>query len=102
MAMLQDMKAMKPEKMDDPNEVEMELWDLRKSSRIDIPCSDLEHIKTVVVRELIELADRLAKTCRDDQERVAIRLSRCARYIRFANASVKLLNRGHTKSSDSG
>ena len=101
MAMLQDMRAMKPELVDDPADTELEFWGLKTSARLDISCTDLEHLKTVVVRELHDLADRIAKICRDDQEKVVIRLRRVQQSIRFSSAEVKLTNRNHTKSSDS-
>ena len=88
-AMLQDVSKMDPKKMDDPSEGEIEFWGLKQSARIDVPCTDLEHVKTVVVRELDELVESLRKIVRQEEEDVRVRLMRVQSRVRWCHQAIK-------------
>ncbi|MGD9883386.1 MAG: hypothetical protein AB7F22_28920 [Reyranella sp.] len=87
--MLQDAKAMKSEVVDDVTDIELGIWGLKNSARIDVPCTSLEHVRSVVIRELEELADRLKKICRDDQERMIIRLYRVKNSVQHCHQNIR-------------
>ena len=93
MAMLRDVRDMKPENVEDPKPEALEYRGLTKATRIDVPTTDLDLLTSAIPAQLEDLAGRLRQLRRAEDESVVSRLHLAAIHISMCHMAIKALSK---------